>query len=124
MRVGEDKLAKAAEQSRVMTLLYYDPLFLQHETGDHPENPGRIIGAARCLHLIATHFGCIRPSWEPLSPDMLTHVHSSAHVESIRTLAESGGGVLDHDTVVSTQSFKVACAAVGAVCDAVDQVIA
>jgi acetoin utilization deacetylase AcuC-like enzyme len=54
---------------------------------------------------------------------MLAHVHSSAYVESIRTLAESGGGVLDHDTVVSTRSFDVACAAAGTVCDAVDKVI-
>jgi acetoin utilization deacetylase AcuC-like enzyme len=45
-------------------------------------------------------------------------------VESIRTLAERGGGALDHDTVLSAQSFEVARLAAGAVCDAVDKVIA
>ena len=106
-----------------MTLLYYDPLFLQHDTGDHPENAGRIIPAARHLNLVAMHFGCIRPAWEPLSAEALTRVHSSEYVESVRNLAESGGGILDQDTVLSARSFDVACAAAGAVCDAVDKVI-
>jgi acetoin utilization deacetylase AcuC-like enzyme len=106
-----------------MTLLYYDPLFLQHDTGDHPENASRIIPAARQLNSIAMHFGCIRPAWDPPDPGMLTSVHSPAYVDSIRNLAIGGGGILDHDTVLSARSFDVACAAVGAVCDAVDKVI-
>ncbi|MBF0171211.1 MAG: histone deacetylase, partial [Nitrospinae bacterium] len=24
------------------TAIYYDPVFLAHHTGDHPENPGRV----------------------------------------------------------------------------------
>jgi acetoin utilization deacetylase AcuC-like enzyme len=107
-----------------MALFYFDPLFLEHDTGDHPENAGRIIPAARHLNLIAMHFGCIRPSWEPLAPDMLARIHSSEYVDAIRNLAEGGGGILDHDTVLSTRSFDVARAAAGAVCDAVDKVIA
>jgi acetoin utilization deacetylase AcuC-like enzyme len=106
-----------------MTLLYYDPLFLQHDTGDHPENAGRIIPAARHLNLVAQHFGCIRPAWQPLSAEALTRVHLSSYVETVRSLAERGGGLLDEDTVLSTRSFDVACAAAGAVSDAVDKVI-
>lgn len=106
-----------------MALLYYDPIFLHYDTGDHPENADRIIPAARHLNLLAMHLGCIRPSWEPLSAEMLTRIHSSAYVDSLRNLAESGG-VLDHDTVISTRSYDVARAAAGAVCDAVDKVIA
>jgi acetoin utilization deacetylase AcuC-like enzyme len=106
-----------------MTLLYYDPLFLQHDTGDHPENAGRIIPAARHLNLVAMHLGCFRPSWEPLAPEALTPVHLPTYIDSIRRLADSGGGRLDQDTVLSERSFDVACAAAGAVCDAVDKVI-
>ena len=69
------------------------------------------------------HFGCIRPSWEPLAPEVLTRIHLSTYVDSIRNLAEGGGGILDHDTVLSTRSFDVARTAAGAVCDAVDKVI-
>jgi acetoin utilization deacetylase AcuC-like enzyme len=105
-------------------LLYYDPLFLQHDTGDHPENAGRIVPAARHLNLVAMHFGCIRPSWEPLSMEGLAGVHDPSYVDSIRRLSEGGGGVLDHDTVLSTRSFDVSRTAAGAVCDAVDKVIA
>ena len=108
---------------QLMTLLYYDPLVLQHDTGNHPENAGRIIPAARQLHALATHFGCVRPSWEPLAPEALASVHSMGYVDSIRQLSESGGGQLDPDTVVSPRSYDIARLAAGAVCDAVDKVI-
>jgi acetoin utilization deacetylase AcuC-like enzyme len=108
---------------QLMTLLYYDPLVLQHETGNHPENAGRIIPAARRLHALATQFGCVRPSWEPLALEAISAVHPMEYVDCIRQLAASGGGRLDPDTVLSPQSFDVARVAAGAVCDAVDKVI-
>ena len=108
---------------QLMTLLYYDPLVLQHDTGNHPENAGRIIPAARQLHALAAHFGCVRPSWEPLAPAALASVHSMGYMDSVRQLAEGGGGHLDPDTVLSPRSFDIACLAAGAVCDAVDKVV-
>lgn len=112
------------EPALLMTLLYYDPLFLQHETGNHPETAGRIVPAARHLNRVAAHFGCLRPSWQPLSPEGLARVHDPAYVDSVRALAENGGGMLDPDTVVSRRSYEVAQSAAGAVCDAVDRVLA
>ena len=106
-----------------MTLLYYDPLFLQHETGKHPENADRIITAARRLNLLAMHFGCARPSWEPLAAEELACIHDPLYIESVRTAAEQGGGMLDPDTVVSTRSYDVARSAAGAACNAVDNVL-
>ena len=41
-----------------MSLLYYDPLFLQHSTVDLPECADRIIPAARRMKLLAMHMGC------------------------------------------------------------------
>ncbi len=107
-----------------MTLLFYDPRVLEHETGNHPENARRIIPAARQLNQLAMHFGCVRPAWKPLTAEELASVHDLHYVESVRALAGSGGGFLDEDTVVSEKSFEVARLAAGAVCDAVDQVIA
>src|SRR5687768_14769087 len=104
-----------------MTLLYYDPFFLSHDTGNHPESANRIIPAARHVERIATEVGCARPSWQRLSPEQLGRVHDAAYVEFVRTLAAGGGGMLDADTVLSVQSFDVARSAAGAVCDAVDQ---
>ena len=106
-----------------MALLYYDRLFLEHDTGDHVETAARIIPAARHLNLVAAHFGCVRPSWCPLTPEELARVHDPDYIELIRRLAETGGGALDPDTVLSARSFDVASSAAGAVCDAVDRVI-
>lgn len=106
-----------------MPLLYYDPLFLEHQTGDHPECAARIVPAARRLNLFATHFGCVRPSWSPISLDDLHLLHTPEYVEFLRRTCEDGGGQLDPDTVVSPRSFEVACFAAGAVADAVAKVI-
>jgi acetoin utilization deacetylase AcuC-like enzyme len=112
------------EEAGCMALLYYDPLFLEHDTGDHVETSARIIPAARRLNLVAAQFGCARPSWAMLTPDELARVHDSRYIEFIRKLATTGGGALDPDTVVSSRSFEVASSAAGAACDAVDKVIA
>jgi acetoin utilization deacetylase AcuC-like enzyme len=104
-------------------LLYYDPIFLQHETGDHYECADRVVPAARRLNLLTMHMGCSRPAWKPVSLDSLCLVHDSEYIESIQRKCASGGGQLDSDTVVSPQSFDVALWAAGAVADAVDKVL-
>src|SRR5689334_16956758 len=43
----------------------------------------------------------------------LERVHSAAHVESIRELAERGGGPIDLDTVASAGSWEAALHAAG-----------
>ena len=106
-----------------MTLLYHDAFLLQHDVGDHPECAARIVPAARRLNLMAVYMGCIRPSWQPLSESDIARVHSSQYIDKLRLTAESGGGQLDPDTLVSPQSFAVAQLAAGAVADAVDRVL-
>jgi len=49
--------------------------------------------------------------------------HDPGYVAKVRALAESGGGRLDADTVVSPGSWDAATAATGAVLDAVDLAI-
>jgi acetoin utilization deacetylase AcuC-like enzyme len=106
-----------------MALLYYDPIFLQHDTGDHPESADRIVPAARRMNLLAMHLGLTRPSWKPLALADVQLVHQPAYVESLRLACQSGGGQLDADTLVSPRSFDVALMAAGAAADAVDQVL-
>ena len=106
-----------------MALLYYDPLFLQHETGDHPESGYRIVPAARRLNSLAMHLGCVRPAWKPISPDSLGLVHAEPYIASVRRVCAAGGGQLEADTFVSPQSYDVALMAAGAVADAVDRVL-
>jgi len=106
-----------------MVLLYYDAAFLNHETGDHPECPARIVPASRLLHQMAIQLGCSRPAWKPLPLDELALVHSLEYAESLRHFCLAGGGQLDLDTELSAQSYDVALLAAGAVADAVERVI-
>lgn len=106
-----------------MTLLYSDPVFQEHETGEHPESAARLMPVIRYLHFISLDQLCKRPSWQPIAPERLELVHDADYIESIRQLALAGGGQADPDTVVSGRSYDVALQATGAVVDAVERVV-
>ena len=106
-----------------MTLLYYDPRFLEHDTGDHPEQPARLQHVIARLEQSGLAATCQRPAWEPASGARLERVHEPSHIERVAATARQGGGRLDSDTVVSPASFDVARLAAGAACDAVDRVL-
>jgi acetoin utilization deacetylase AcuC-like enzyme len=91
-----------------MTLFYYDPVFMEHQTGDHPERPGRVQTVVRHLNFTAADSSCRRPSWESASIERILYVHTADYIDSLKQFAESGGGHLDADTVVSIKSFEVA----------------
>ena len=108
-----------------MTLLYYDPRFLDHDTGPyHPERPERLWDVM--VHLDETGIAsqCVRPEWRPVSRERLERVHEPGQIDRITALARGGGGWLDPDTAVSPASPTVAMLAAGAACDAVDRVLA
>ena len=106
-----------------MTLLFTDPLFLEHETGQHPESPERLRSITR--HLTANSLleqfpkGAIRAA----TTEELLRVHSETHLERVRYYAANGGGRIEADTVVSPKSYDVALKAAGSACEAVDQVL-
>ncbi len=106
-----------------MTLLYDDPLFLEHDTGDHPENAARLAAVRQRLTAAGLPRQCQQPSWSAATADQLARVHHPEYIESVRAFAEQGGGQIERDTVVSPQSFEVATQASGAVCDAVRRVV-
>ncbi|MCA9132659.1 MAG: histone deacetylase [Planctomycetales bacterium] len=105
-----------------MTLLYYDPQFQEHKTGEHPESGKRLLAVTRHLHFIGLDSSCVRPSWEEASVERLCYAHTPEYVKSIERFASLGGGQIDADTLVSPQSYEVARLAAGAVCDAVIRV--
>jgi len=106
-----------------MTLLYYDPFFLQHQTGGHPERPERLVQVMRHLERTGLDQRCNRPSWQPASLEQLTRVHGTDYPGELQTFCERGGGRVEEDTVCSKDSFAVAKLAAGAVCDAVERVV-
>ncbi len=103
-------------------LLYYDPFFLKHDTGNHPENAMRLTPVMKYLDTLATRENIIRPTWESASANELQLVHSESHISSVREMASEGGGFVDQDTYISPASYDVALYAVGAVCDAVKRI--
>jgi len=106
-----------------MTLLYYDPRFLEHQTGDHPERPERLIQVARHLERTGLDARCRRPAWEVVSDERLGRVHSLRYAADLLAFEQSGGGRVEADSVVNAGSVEVARLAAGAVCDAVERVV-
>lgn len=107
-----------------MALLYDDLIFLKHDTGRHPEAASRLEPVSRSLEQNGLAGRCRRPSWKPISRELLSHVHDLGYVDEVARLAERGGGMLDSDTVVSPHSYDVALSAAGAVADATHRVVA
>ena len=106
-----------------MTLLYYDPIFLEHDTGKHPERAERLRQVVRHLEREKLFDRCQRPTWESASRARLARIHEGDCLDKVRQFTAAGGGRIEEDTVVSEQSFDIACRAAGAVCDAVAQVV-
>jgi acetoin utilization deacetylase AcuC-like enzyme len=106
-----------------LTLLYAHPRFLDHDTGAHPECPARLESIAARLDSSGLAERCVRPEWQGATDAQLQAVHDAAYIERIANLARRRGGRLDHDTVMSGDSFDVARFAAGAACDAVSRVL-
>ena len=106
-----------------MTLLYTDPLFLQHDTGLHPETADRLRAITARLDKTGLPARCRPGSYQPLTEETVSRLHSPRVVQRVKAVAAQGGGQLDPDTVVSAASFAVALAAAGACVSAVDAVL-
>ena len=107
----------------VMTLLYYDPLFLEHRTGAHPERPQRLEQIVAHLAHVGLDRPCRTPTWEPVAEADLALVHSLQYARELERFAQAGGGHIEADTLVSPRSYDVARLAAGAVVDAVTNVV-
>ena len=106
-----------------MTLFYYDPIFQEHWTGNHPEQPQRLLQVVRHLQWTGLDTCCRRPAWKAVSAERLGLVHSLEYVQRVNQFCETCVGRIEHDTVVGPRSYEVALRAAGAVCDAVERVV-
>ncbi|WXG40820.1 MAG: histone deacetylase [Candidatus Freyarchaeum deiterrae] len=97
------------------TGIIYHPDYLEHETGNHPENKKRLIVT---MDFLKEKGVLDRPEIEMFSPEkapteIVALNHSMEYIEHVNHLSERGGGMLDPDTVVSARTFEVALRAVG-----------
>jgi acetoin utilization deacetylase AcuC-like enzyme len=100
------------------TTFFYDPVFLEHDTGDHPE-------CAERLRRIVTHLQeKAVGGFAPEAPrrariEDLAGVHDRVYLDRLEDTCRNGG-FLDADTAVSPRSFDAALTAAGAVLDCAD----
>jgi acetoin utilization deacetylase AcuC-like enzyme len=106
------------------TALIYDPVYLNHETGHHPENSERvrvIIEAIEGDQELWSQLERVAP--RPADDEDIKRCHSVRLIEQLRSLCERGVPFVDLDTVISRESFEVGRMAAGAALVAVDHVL-
>ncbi|HVF90771.1 MAG TPA: histone deacetylase [Blastocatellia bacterium] len=105
------------------TALIYDPAYLRHETGNHPENPRRleaIVSALEADESLMARVDRLAPA--PASDEDILRCHSARLMDQLRSLCERGVPFVDLDTVISPESYEVARLAAGAAITGVDRV--
>ncbi len=111
-----------------MTTLYYShPDFLSHDTGiGHPENADRLRSIENALN--EPEFSSlvrISPPLDSKTRLKVERIHPPQFVDSIlNAVPKQDYYSIDSDTIISPGSGKAALRAAGAVCDAVDRLMA
>jgi len=101
----------------------YVPVYLKHDTGQHPENARRLEAIISYLEQTG-----LRQKLSPIPPRAATAeeialVHSRQYIAYIKEVAKNGGGWLDVDTVMSPGSYDAAVYAAGGVISATEAVM-
>lgn len=107
------------------TLLFTHPSCIAHDPAPgHPERPDRLRAVLKALE--APRFdGLVRREAPRAMINQITRVHRPDHVDHIlASVPEQGYYNLDADTAMSSESGEAALRAAGAVCGAVDAVMA
>jgi len=107
--------------------IIYSPEFLLHKTTlGHPEKPERLTAIVTALENAPWSS---QLQWQTPTPvdtrvlTLLKTIHTEELITTIEEIANSGGGSIDPDTIVSPQSYDVALLAVSAWLDGVDVVL-
>ncbi|TEU01959.1 MAG: histone deacetylase, partial [Dehalococcoidia bacterium] len=101
----------------------YDPLYLEHGTPGHPEEPARLQAIVSYLEEsgLLRELAGIKP--RDATPADLELVHSHELIARVRGTAEGGGAWLDLDTYVVSRSYEAALRSAGGVLAATDAVL-
>jgi len=115
-----------ATRRATQTLWVNDPVFATHDTGEgHPESIGRHVAVTRALAAKEFQGGLwsIKP---PASDDKtISRAHKPRYVALVQREIQAGLGMLSTgDTILCKESLEAARRACGAVCLAVDEVVA
>ncbi len=105
------------------TAFLYDPLYLEHQTGQHPEHPSRLNSINQ--HLKSTD---LLAQLNPVAPvkaslEDIARIHDEGYAPSVERACAEGRTQLDGDTSISNQSYQAALLSAGAGITAVDSVV-
>lgn len=123
---GNKNKDKSRDKSDLLppTGLVYHPDYLKHDSGeDHPESAKRL--SSLMAHLEK------KPFWDklksippyPATVEWLETVHNPEYINLVEKMCKNGGGMLDPDTRVGKESFRIALLAAGGIMAAVDAVM-
>jgi acetoin utilization deacetylase AcuC-like enzyme len=101
----------------------YDPVYLEHNTGQHVENAARLVEIMRLLEETGLTAKLVSIPPRAASQDELAAVHAPGYISYVESFAHRGGGWLDADTVLSPGSYNAALHAAGGLIEAVDGVM-
>jgi acetoin utilization deacetylase AcuC-like enzyme len=101
----------------------YHPLYLEHDTGQHPENFGRLVAIENHLKDSDINSQLQRHEPRPATLDEISLNHVAGYAESVQRKCEEGASSLDPDTSVSSKSYDAALLSTGAGLKAVDLVL-
>ncbi len=104
--------------------IVYDAIYLEHDTGDHPENAQRLEAVASYLRTSGVWDRLVQVQAKPASVDDLRRVHTMHLIDTVQRIAKAGGGAVDYDTVIGPRSYEVARLAAGGVIAAADATLA
>jgi acetoin utilization deacetylase AcuC-like enzyme len=101
--------------------LIYDPVYLKHDTGVHPENARRLESILRAIgkdEVLSQKLLRVTP--KPAHDEDISRCHREDLIHHIESLCERDEMYVDADTRISPESFNVARLAAGAAIAAVD----
>ncbi|MEC8283871.1 MAG: histone deacetylase, partial [SAR324 cluster bacterium] len=105
------------------TGFYTNAIFLEHDTGNHPENADRLRAIDQHLRISGLLNKLeVRPG-RAAEPKEIEILHSKRHIDSVMEAVELGRETLGTpDCVISAGTYGAALHAIGAVLDSVIQV--
>ncbi|MDD5448121.1 MAG: histone deacetylase [Actinomycetota bacterium] len=101
--------------------LFYDPIFERHSTGfGHPEKAERLSVSLKALEETELLRSVEQRSPRRAEIEEIELVHPLSYIDRIKSMSAAGGGYLDLDTAVSTDTYEAALKAAGAVIESVE----
>ncbi|RJS84598.1 histone deacetylase [Methanophagales archaeon] len=107
----------------VSTGYVYHEDYLKHDTGYHPESAERLRAIMWKLKEAGFMQRLRRIVPVKASKEQIAYVHAPEYIKKVDAMCKRGGGMLDSDTPVCTDTYEIALLSAGGAIKAVDEVI-